>query len=306
MTSLSLSSSPSSSGSLPVRFPILLSILISIITSVTLATDATGAPKTSKTSKISKIPWTALARRVGQSEEGRARAIALLKQEKNLESLLLNALETRDRHLALDVIGSLEMKTLAPELMNRVAADRDGFLTLALNSLMDEKNSPSILRSHIKNLNADRQAKLSPAAIVAMLEPLGRLGTKIPKRDLTALSTHSFPEVRSAVLYYLRAMALQHRNREYDSLILQALNATEFQIRLQAVSLLTELARSGITIRSSASALTTVTGATFAAESLNRDKLVNHCLSERHPKIRENCLSIARGRLDFVSGEISP
>jgi len=103
-------------------------------------------------------------------------------------------------------------------------------------------------------------------------------------------------------------MALRHRNREHDALILQALNATEFQIRLQATSLLAELARSGNAIRSSASTSGSAASgfSNTEMESFNRDKLVSYCSAERHPKVRTSCLAIARGRTGVIGGETAP
>src|SRR5688500_12482618 len=86
-----------------------------------------------------KSHWTAFARQVGQSEKTRVAALRELKQIKNLDKLLLKSLESPHKHLALDVIGALEMRDLIPELLLRIGADEDGFLTLTLNSLLNEE-----------------------------------------------------------------------------------------------------------------------------------------------------------------------
>lgn len=218
--------------------------------------------------------WTDLARKVGESEENRASVIAQLRHIPNLKSKLSKAIYTKDRPVALDVISALEMKEMIPDLLLHVPADPDGFLTVAVNSMMDSKNQKSILDSYVTNLSSPG---VSNAAVVAMLEPLGRMNIALSREIVVGLSESPSPEVRSSLIYYLRIMAL--RNKRYDNLDLLAslLHAPEFQIRLQVVSVAHEI------------------GARAGVPAVGEMKKV--CEAEKTPSIRQACLSFVAIRI---------
>lgn len=221
--------------------------------------------------------WIQRARKVGQSETPAARnaALAGLRKQKNLSSKLVKALDSKDRALALDAIGALPLKDLVPELQKRASSDPDGFLILTLSSLLDQQNKDSILSTYKEAL--DNESEVSPAAIVAMLEPLGRLGEVLDKSILEKLAAHPYPEVRSAVLSYIRAHALLHNKRDHDNLVTKAIGAPEFQIRMQAISFAKE-----INSQSGKPAI------------LPHSELEKHCLKERASRVREQCLVLIR------------
>jgi HEAT repeat protein len=179
--------------------------------------------------------WTRLARQVGQTEKTRKSAMKKLREMKDLNSTLLKALDSQDRALALDVIANMQLNELVPELLTRLSSDEDGFLVLALNSLLNEKNKSLILNTYSEKLSPGRPAIYSAASVVAMLEPLGRLGTLLPRTTLAPLFSHDFPEVRMAALSYVRIMTLQHHNRQFMDLAYKALQSTPLQLRVQAL-----------------------------------------------------------------------
>ena len=218
--------------------------------------------------------WKDLARKVGESEEHRAAVIAQLRKVPSLKTKLSQAIYSKDRPLALDVISALDMKELIPDLLLHVPADPDGFLTVAVNAMMDSQNQKRILDSYKDTLAS---SGVSFAALVAMLEPLGRMNVSISREVLLNLSVSASPEVRSAVIYYLRIMAL--RNKRYDNLDLLAgfLKSREFQLRLQAVSVAGEI------------------GARAGVPAVTEMKSV--CEAERTPSIRSACLAFIAVRL---------
>ena len=219
--------------------------------------------------------WTDLARKVGESEDNRANVIAQLRHIPGLKAKLSRAIYSgTQRPLALDVISALDMKDMITDLLLHVPADPDGFLTVAVNSMMDPKNQKTILDSYVSNLNS--LGGVSYAAQVAMLEPLGRLGVVLSRDVLNALSTSASPEVRSSLIYYLRMMAL--RNHRYENLELLAglLKAGEFQIRMQVVSVSSEIgSRPGIP---------------------SIVDLKHVCETEKTPSIRAACLNFVVAR----------
>lgn len=229
-------------------------------------------------SAYSAQAWIARARKVGQSETAAARdsALASLRKQKNLAEKLTKALDTKDRPLALDAIGALPMKNLIPELQNRVPTDSDGFLILTLSSLLDNENKDSVLKTYTETLNGNIES-VSAGAIVAMLEPLGRLGEQLSKETLTKLEAHAYPEVRSSLLSYLRVLTLTHNKRDNDAMITKALAAPEFQLRLQAVSIIKEISLQA--------------GRTPIIAPAELDK---HCQKEAAVRVKEQCLTFLR------------
>ncbi len=187
--------------------------------------------------------WVRLARHVGENEKSHATAIRELKKIKDLDTILVKALETPERFHSLDVIAALKKTELIPQLLERVSADEDGFLVLTLNSLLNAETKNLILNTYLEKLKPERQVIHSAAAIVAMLEPLDRAGLMLPKETLASLFDHSYPEVRSSALSYVRAMILKGKRTDYQAYVLKALSSSPYQLRLQALALVEELGR---------------------------------------------------------------
>ncbi len=185
--------------------------------------------------------WTKLARHVAQNERLHLIAVSELRKIKNLKQILLTALDTAEKPQALDVISALHLTNLIPELISKIPSDRDGFMTLTLNSLLETENSRKILTTYALNLRPESVPKFSAAALVAMLEPLGRLGVTLSDDTILHLFDHEYPEVRSAVLSYVRTQILQYKKNEYISLTTKPLHMKPFQFRLQAFFLLEEV-----------------------------------------------------------------
>ena len=162
---------------------------------------------------------------------------------------------------------------MVPELLERVRADQDGFLTLAINSMMNEKNQKSIL-SYYSGL-LEKPSSLSNPVVIAILEPLGRLGVQIPRRTLLNLKNDGTADVRTSLLYYLRMMALRNRVFENLDLVTALTKAPEYQIRLQAISVSAEL-RSKTKIELSS--------------LKSRDDLMALCTRETQNSVKEECL----------------
>lgn len=248
-------------------FALALTVAVAFLFSVT--SFAATSPK-----------WTDLAKKVGTSEDVRGGAIQQLKAMKGLKDRLKKAIYTVDRPLALDVISALEMKELVPDLLLHVPADPDGFLTIAVNAMMSEKNQSQILTAYQEILEPGNIKRVSPAAIVAMLEPLGRLAVKLPEAVLQELKDHASPEVRSSTLYYFRVMALRHQSTDHLEFVTELLKAKEFQIRLQAVSITSEILDRKISTSS----------------LVDRSGLRSLCREEKAKQVREACLGfIANG-----------
>lgn len=266
---LVLSSGAASAGSPKVTRPNQPTVVIS-----------SRAPARATTpSHANESDWTRWARAVGQAEDNREIVIAKLRSIKNLKTKLIEALPTQNRAMALDVIAALEMHDLVDELLVYMSADEDGFVTLTISSLMNAKNQNSAINAYLENLKPENANRFSAPTLVAMLEPLGRIGIQLTNSTIEALSKHASADVRSATLYYLRMLAISNHEHGKDQYVQSFLKSTEFQLRLQALSTLTEFSRS----RDPA----------FEPENIiPLDELIAVCKKEVSSVIRGYCLSL--------------
>lgn len=260
----------------------MLTLTVGVALSVPTSLDKSAPQATSKrlpaSAQKSPEKWTELAKKVGTSEDVRGSAIQDLKAIKGLKERLKKAIYTADRPLALDVISALDMKELIPDLLLHVPADPDGFLTVAVNAMMTDKNQTEILNSYQEILEPGNIKRVSSGAIVAMLEPLGRLAIRLPKPMLQGLKEHESPEVRASLLYYLRIMALRNQVGDHLEIVNDLLKSNEFQLRLQAVSMTAEI----LDHKSTNSNLT--------SNLMSRSDLKSICKQEKAKQIREACL----------------
>ncbi len=255
------------------RFPTLL-LMAGVFSGIALfSSPSLPAPPTSSRS------WTSLAREVGQSEENRAHAIRALQKLPTLSADLREALKSPfDRPLALEVIGALQLRNLIPDLVLLVPNDPDGFTTLAVNALMTAESTPSILKTYSHLLDDAPKAHLSTPVIVAMLEPMARTNLKLSRGTLLNLAASPSPDVRSALLLYLRVMALKNESLDNLDLVTDMTNASEVQVRLQAISVSAEILARRRTLK---------LGSLRSFEDLN-----SLCLRELGSTLKEACLGL--------------
>lgn len=219
--------------------------------------------------------WAVLVKELGQSGKKSEEAKIRLRRLPNLVPTLLAALETRDRLLALEVISSLRLREVIPALLKRVPSDRDGFLILTLNSLLHGKRQKEILETYLENVRSWKTKNASPAAVVAMLEPLGRLGWKVSDETLLSLLRHDFQEVQAAVLIYLREQAFHFGRTKQLKLIPTLGDSSADQVRLQAAFLLEELQKKSQKENSPFDA-----------------GILNWCKKDRNPEVRGLCVKL--------------
>lgn len=231
-------------------FACLFGFALSLVATASVTAPAEAKPRAKTKSLVRAkhtaqkpaVHWTALARQVGQSETEAERTAAIreLRRLPDLSRVIRKALDTSERPLALEVISALEMQALIPELTDRAAIDRDGFTAVALNSMLTDRNKNRILKIYAARLQTDLD-RLSDAVIVAFMEPIGRLSYQLPRSTLVALKDHASPDVRASLLYYLRLMALRAHNEQNVDLVADLLQAPEYQVRLQAQSITSEM-----------------------------------------------------------------
>ena len=227
----------------------------------------------------SESDWTRWARAVGQAEENRETVILKLRSIKNLKTKLIEALPTQNRAMALDVMAALEMHDLVDDLLVYMSADEDGFVTLTISSLMNAQNQTNAISAYVENLKPENANRFSAPTLVAMLEPLGRIGIPLSSSTIEALSKQASPDVRAATLYYLRMMAISNHEHSKDQYIQSFLKSSEFQLRLQAISTLSEFSRSH--------------DPSFEPENiLSHDELMAVCKKEASLVIRGYCISL--------------
>jgi hypothetical protein len=244
---------------------------------------ALGGPhKKEKHEKAHKVvnensDWAQLAVRLtGESDEIRQEALKLLKKLKTLKAQLRTALWTHQRPLALDVIATLKIKALLPELLKISASDEDGFVYLTINSLIDDKNYKKVVELYLRRLTHPVGKRIpSPAAKIAILDSLGRLRQALEAESVEdMMGTQSEPDIQRAVLSYVRNFLLRKEHPEYWNAVERATRAKSYEVRVQAYFLVSEVQKS------------------FEHESA---KLWSRCESDSNSELSALCLKLRNG-----------
>ncbi len=240
------------------------SVLLTIVLLLSFAGTFSG------TSFSSEPEWKTYAQRfTGESAWVREQAIHALKRIPDLDQILRNELQGKHRFLALDVISTLELRTLLPDLIRESESDVSGYTYHAMNALIHSQNRNEIALLYKKRLLSSR---CSPAAKLALIDTLGRLHVSLSESQLRTLLKDPTIEVVSATLYYLREWILRLEQHEYIPLLeIPFRENAAFQIKLQALSLVSELPRK---LQAQARSIAT------------------RCLSESHIEVREACRRI--------------
>jgi hypothetical protein len=216
--------------------------------------------------------WKLLARRfTGESDWIRKDSIDQIRKIPNLENLLKKELSGPDKFIVLDVIATLRLSGLLPDLIKYSEHDDTGFFYHALNALMTSTS----LKLKLSQLYYSRLLNVNtpPAAKVAILDTLGRLNVSISRADLKyLLLDDTSPEVRSAALYYLRNQFTNKLEQERDLLLLKAvLDSEPYQIRLQTIYFLSEL--------------NTQYQNTWLP-------FLKSCLTDKNPEVKKSCIDL--------------
>ncbi|MBC7396322.1 MAG: hypothetical protein H7333_02670 [Bdellovibrionales bacterium] len=186
--------------------------------------------------------WVANARRLsGESDAVRNRAMHDLKATPKIETILKEALITPRRFLAMDVISTLKLTNLIPDLVQYSENDETGTYYLALNSLITSFNEKEFKELYAKRLLSGN----SPAvARMILIDTLLRMQFRLTPRQLRELLVKDeSPEVRSSALYYLRATLLHESYDDFVPLLREVLEDknTSRQLKMQALFLASEL-----------------------------------------------------------------
>lgn len=181
-------------------------------------------------------------RLIGEAPAVRAQAIANLKSEKHLERKIKEALKGSYRGYALDVISALRMDSLLPSLLREAQKDASGLTYLTITELISAKNRKNILRIYEDRLLCFSPCQVSGPTQVILLDTLARAGVPLEIGSLHRLmEDSSWPEVRMAVMNYVRHFALTRKDNIYLPLIHDGLGDGSFQVREQTLYLISEL-----------------------------------------------------------------
>ena len=186
--------------------------------------------------------WSKEAVRLtGESQAVRGRAIMRLKKTPHLKEILRREIHGNRLAQALDVIATLELRDLLPDLIQLGTTDATGSVYSAINSLLNEKNLASVLPTYRKRLLCEPACQASPAAQVVILDTLARAGLDLSSDELTRLLKSSQYEVKSAALEYVRSAIMTRGKFELLPLVQASLQANPWQLRLQSWYLISEL-----------------------------------------------------------------
>jgi len=160
--------------------------------------------------------WVSLALKLSaESESVYLASLKKLKAFPHLDVELASALKENSTRtfLALDVISTLKLEPLAPEVLASAQTDQSGFFYLCLNTFF-KTHSAEFFKLYLARL---QDPATRPPVKMVVLDTLGRLKVRIDEKELQKLlDEKEVPEVRSAALYYLRTFALL-KHHDYDA-----------------------------------------------------------------------------------------
>lgn len=236
--------------------------------------DSGPSPTPSPTRRLPY--WGESARRfTGESDSVRSKAIENLKKIPNLKIELKKALGSAEHFLALDVISVLRMRSMIPELIKFSERDHTGYSYHVINSLFEEKDEETVRALYLERLDSK---KSSSAAKMAMLDALARLGVSLGDERVSRLLKDESPEVRSTTLSLIRTeLVLRNVQRNLPALEV-TVNDSAFQIRIQTLYLVSELAPS------------------FRRANLTRiNSVLERCARDSVPQVKVLCESVRKG-----------
>ena len=127
-------------------------------------------------------------------------------------------------------------------IQRKIFEDKDGFITLTLNTLKTNDNKNELAKYYLVILSqTDHRARLSSASILAMIDNLGRLGYKMPYNLFVSMLGHKSPEVRESMVSYMRTLALRYKNTEYLKAAPEIIKNEGPQLRIQTYFTLAEV-----------------------------------------------------------------
>ena len=186
--------------------------------------------------------WVKLATRLtGESTKIRRLAVKRLKKEKKLKEKLIQGMQGHHVSLALDVIAALNLKSMDKTLLEYSEFDKDGFLTVTLNSLIDTSNGKIVLKAYKERVINGAWKKRSAAAVTAMMIPLSRFGVAIPEKDIADILKHGSFELQSTTLSALRLFLIKHKKKSFLPLLKGIPKDSSYQLRAQLYFLISEL-----------------------------------------------------------------
>ena len=216
--------------------------------------------------------WTNYASKLsGYPEADRRKAILGLRSYPHLAEELKRQLTGEEKYLALEVISALRLSSFLPQLVSLSPQDENGSLYLTINTLITKENYSEISRFYVAKFR--NRTGISDAALVVILDTLGRFNWELEEPELLDVFTAHSPEVRSAVLYYVRLLGIERQKIVFEKLIKKALGDQAFSIRLQALYYLTDLSKSHIR---------------------GLSVFLPLCRNDENRDVREKCLSLGR------------
>jgi hypothetical protein len=182
--------------------------------------------------------WDHARRFTGENEKVRASAISALRTNPNLRSELKKAFGTTEHFLALDVITTLGMKEMLPDLLTFAEKDKTGYSYHVISALIDVKDHDRIGQIYLDRLD---NPKSTPAAKMAMLDAAARMEITLGPERTERLLKDDAPEVRSSVLSLFRTELLRRNYQRGLNVLETTIRDPAFQIRIQTLFLISEL-----------------------------------------------------------------
>lgn len=193
-------------------------------------------------------PWIDLAKRFSaESSDVHNQSIQKLRAlpdlNRQLRAILQAATDgtsllSTPTFLAFDVISTLKLGELLPDLLQFSETDRSGFSYHAINALITPDNRRQIIERYRARL---ANSATSPAARMALLDTLGRLQTSVDSQVVEQLAQDPAEGTRSALVNYLRSFLLRGEESGSLKIIRRMAEEGSLPLQIQVIYLLSEL-----------------------------------------------------------------
>jgi len=220
--------------------------------------------------------WAQLARAMVESTGAERHAKAAeLKRAPNLVATLRQALQAPSQKteffLGLEVISTLQLRELWPEVLRALDSDSSGYVIHTLNVLARPSQVEELLpRYRVRAL----ERGTAPSVRMAALDSLARMGKFLNEKDIAAILEDPVPEIRMSALLHARSALFKTGDRELLEPVRKALASEPYQLRIQAIHLIQELAPR-------------------TRARMNFD-VANQCKNERRAEVQDICREILR------------
>lgn len=219
----------------------------------------------------------------GESKEVYLDSVDALRNTKNLDAKILSAILSSNsirRALALDVITALNTHHLYAPLLRLLHKDQTGQIHLTLSLIASTAEKNNLMSTFLYRLESKNS---HPTGRIAILNIFEHYNVVLSETFLSKLLQDSIPEIRLAVMNYIRNALINNFYPKKYALLQKGLSSQPYQVRLHTLFIIKDLIEKRIL---NPSAL----------------DLIKSCSKDSSIDVRNTCLDIKnKGKLKLSS-----